>query len=345
MLNTQTQDDHAHTETAQGVQLDDVLAETKQELDITQRAEQSLLDQLQKVENAAAVFKRRAELIETCYLAAIRRTRPQDWVLFRDAQGSETGMLCASGANLVAEVYGIAVQNLRPQDENGNFKPDRIESGGGAYALRGTCDAWSRVNGLAVHGLEGARRSDEDFTGRGVTGEGGLTTKKSDKTGALDSDLRSSVLTLLRTKAVRVLCGMTRVPTADLERAWKGAGKQTAACRKGHGFGSGSERGAQSVTPEAVAGDAKKLGQEILRRVGGDKADAAKLLKEITSKKASGKGKAFAGFDTIARLTADWQIQNAYRKLAQHPVFGDARQQDEEPPPPEDERAPGEDDG
>jgi len=180
-----------------------------------------------------------------------------------------------------------------------------------------------------VQGLEFARRSDEDFTGRGVDADEKIETRKAEKVGALDTDLRASVLTGLRTKSVRVLCGMTRVPTADLERAWNGQQKALDDCRKGHGFGTSTDRGAQRVAEEGVGERAIKLGDEILRRVNGDVEAARGLLKDITAspsrpKKGGGVTKEFPGFTSVSQFTKEWQVSNAETALASHPVFGDA---------------------
>jgi hypothetical protein len=165
-----------------------------------------------------------------------------------------------------------------------------------------------------MEAIEGSRSSSEDFTGR------------SDFTGASKlvqyNDLRTSVYTLLHTKAVRILAGLSRVPLATLEAAWKGTDKKTDNCRKGTGFGGASGRRASSVSN--VDGDAKqKLKDEVLRRVGGDVHDAKKLTKEITSNPNPGPGKRpFAGFDDLDRCTQDWQIERAWKNLDAHPVFG-----------------------
>ena len=307
------------------------ITDVQAELAMTQQAElvaKSLMERLASIPDGAQIFKRRAEMIEACYTAALRRTRPQDWVLFKDQSGSVNAMLTASGAPLVAELYGIVIQAVRPVDDRGMFAPERIDYENGAYAYRGACDCWSRFNGRSLQGLEAARRSDEDFTGRSVDADGHLVKGRRPEDGeALDSDLRSAVLTALQTKAVRVLAGMTRVPVAELAAAWKGTDKKTEDCRKGSGFGSSSERGAEGVTDSDVRAEAKKLGDEIMRRVGGDQVAAKQLLVELTENPK----KDFRGFDSIARMTKAWQIEEAWKRLRAHKVFGDQREQGREP--------------
>lgn len=316
--------------------------EIERENSLAELAERSILDRLQGMEDASAIFRRRGELLETCYMTAIRRTRPEDWVLFRAPDGSTTAMLAASGADLVAELYGIVIRNVRPVDDSGMFRPERTAYASGAYALRGTCDAFSRFNGRYVEGLECSRRSDEDFTGRGVDAGGKIETRKAAKVGALDGDLRASVLTLLRTKAVRVLAGMVRVPIADLQRGWQGTDRKIDTCRRGHGFGAGDERRAEAVAEGGVSEQAELLRQEILRRVGGDEPAAQSLLLEITKKEKTTKSKGFSGFKSTKQFTQAWQLDGAWQKLRAHSTFGDAQQGPPGEGESEHEREPGE---
>jgi hypothetical protein len=289
---------------------------------LTQRADMSLIEALTRLENAEEIFKRRAQLLESCHIAALKRTRPADWVLTKDREGAETAMLTVSGADLIAEVYGIVMRGIGPTNERGEFAPEKTPVPGldGVYSLRAYCSAFSRVNGRAIELLEFSRRSDEDFTGRSVTNTGKLTTRPADSVGALESDLRGAVLTGMRTKVVRVLCGMTRVPVSELAKAWEGTPKKVEACRKGHGYGTSSDRGAKGVADADVPAARETLKKAILSAVGGDLQGARELTIEITSNKA----KNFKGFDSVDRLTQGWQIEQATRNLKAHPTFGDA---------------------
>lgn len=294
--------------------LEEVLEETRQ----TDRAERSFVEQLSAMADYAQIFERRTQLLETCYLVAIGRTRPEDWIVSKDPQGNVTAMLAASGAQLVAEVYQVKLSNVRPRDDRGLFDPARTEIAPGVYSFRGSCDAWSRINGREQM-VEMTRRSDEDFTGRTVNADGGLTTSRNERVGADEGDLRSSVLTGLLTKAVRVLCGMTRVPPTDLAKAWKGTEKKVEQCRKGHGFGSSADRSASAVTPEQIKAEVEKLRAEVTRCAGGDVGAGKKLVKEITA------GPNFAGFDSLDRLTKDFQVTQAWVNLKKHPLFAPAK--------------------
>ena len=300
--------------------LEEVLEETRQ----TDRAERSFVEQLSAMADYAQIFERRTQLLETCYLVAIGRTRPEDWIVSKDPQGDTTATLAASGAQLVAEVYQVKLSNVRPKDDRGLFDPARTEIAAGVYSFRGSCDAWSRINGREQM-VEMTRRSDEDFTGRTVDADGGLTNDRQKRIGADEGDLRSSVLTGLLTKAVRVLCGMTRVPPGDLAKAWKGTEKKVEQCRKGHGFGTSAARNASDVTPEEIKASVEKLKLEVTRCAGGDIGAAKKLIKEITS------SPTFAGFDSLDRITKDFQVPQAWANLKKHPLYAPPKTAEREP--------------
>lgn len=271
-----------------------------------------LVSQLQLMDDAEVIFKRRCALLEACQTMAIRATRPEDWVLSKSKSGETTAMLCAPGAQVVAQHYGIEVVNIRPRGPRGEFRPEERRGENGELSLTAWCDAISHITGKSIEGIEASRSSKEDFTGR------------SDATGASKlvqlNDLRSSLYTLLLTKSCRILAGLSRVPVETLDAAWEGTTKSSDRCRKGSGFGSGSARAAAGVS-EVDAKARKELADELLRRTGGDKQAAKDVLKEITA------GKNFAGFDTTERITKSWQLENAWSKLKEHPVFGDAAQQ------------------
>lgn len=286
-------------------------------------AERSFIDSIQKLDDAKKILAKRAELIDTVRVLALRATRPEDWILTKDKAGDEIAMLAGPGADQVASHYGIQVLNIRPVDERGIFTPEKIvdEKDPKRFTLRAWCDAFSRVNGRWVQSLEASRRNDEDFTGRSVDAAGAIAFRGE---GALESDLRAAVQTLLRTKAVRVLAGMTRVPLPEL----KAAGLDVARCRKGHGYGTGENRRSQDGAAGPVVEKAEALWKEILRRVGGDESAAAQVLREITSYPA-GKSKdgreyrAFAGCKSWQEINTEKRVEQAQRKLAEHPQFGD----------------------
>lgn len=274
----------------------------------------SLIEKLSRGKDALERFKVRSDLMDGLYMVAIGRTRPEDWILSRDQAQNVTAMIASSGARLVAEVYEIELSNLRPLDENGMFDPVVRDMGNGVFSLRGGCDAESKANGRKQP-IEMERRSDEDFTGRTVDAEGAFNFDRGKKVGSWSGDVSSSVLTGLETKAVRTLCSMSRVPLSELERAWAGTEKKTDKCRKGQGYGSSSDRGSQALSDPELKAEIEKLRAEVIRTVGGDKDAGKQLVKEITT------GPNFAGFDSLDRLTKDFQVKQAWKHLKEHPKF------------------------
>lgn len=297
------------------------LSIARKEHAITQNLERSIIDQLSALENGAALFEARANLLAQCHRAALSRTSPEDWVLFRDSDGVATAMLRASGAAKIAELYGVVVTEIYPANPDGSFRPEQITREGDAQVKGWRCwfDAMSRFNGRFVKRQEVTIWSDEDWTGRSVDNAGRMTKSASSRVGTLDSDVRRSLMTRIQTMAVRMLCGMSRVPDGDLAAVWSGTKKTVDRCAKGSGYGNAAERRAAKVTGEDVKVARQHLGEEILRRVGGEKDAARQLLIEIT---ASADGK-FKGLSSIDQVTEQWQVDKAKEKLAAHPIFGD----------------------
>jgi hypothetical protein len=265
--------------------------------------ERSYVETLSTMEDAMRIFTRRAELLENARVVAVRMTNPEDWVISRDAEGREIAMPTSSACSKIADIYGIDLFSIGPTDSRGAFCPEVETDEKGRTTLRAWAGALSKTTGRRLELFEAARRTDEDFLGRADN----------------QNDIRSAVLTLLRSKAARIISGLAKVPRSVLEAAWSGTGKTIDACTKGHGYGSSRDRKAQAVAPEAVKQTAAELGREIMARVGGDTDAARDLLVELT-RSADGK---FRGFDSIARITKDWQVENAWKALRAHKVFGD----------------------
>jgi hypothetical protein len=290
------------------------VTEAKQETALTSVAEQSALDMLSTLDNALAVIERRSEILEKIHTLAIRGTDPADWVLFRDKQGNEFGMITKDGAAKVAPLYGVKVTNLQPIDGRGNWAPERTLKEG-KVTLSGSCDCRSDFTNREIMGLSASRSSQEQFSGRTNAEHGGFAGDA-----VAIADLKSALHTLLTiTKPVRALAGLSRVPRAELDAGWAGTDKVSGRCRKGSGYGSGQERRTTDVTDDDIVAARDELGAEIMRRVGGDEVAARKLLKEITAKP----GK-FSGFDQLGRLSQGWQLKGAWEKLKAHEVFGDS---------------------
>lgn len=265
------------------------------------KKEGAYIDTLAGMQKAKEIFAMRADLMTSARTVALGSTNPSDWVLSKDREGRIFAMPTASACDKIADLYGISIENVRPVGTHGQFEPEVIEDDKG-YTVRAWCDAFSKTTGRKVYALEASRSSTEQFLGRPGN----------------KNDHRSAVWTLLRTKATRVLSGCGRVPGEVLAQSWEGdPWKKIDDCTKGHGFGTSRDRAATAETPEDVQRERTKLGKEILARVGGDKGAAKKLLKEITA------GKGFDGFDSIERMTKDWQVKNAWARLKSHATFGD----------------------
>lgn len=289
---------------------------------LSQSVEEAVVDKLQRETDATAIIKRRAEILATARAAAIQATDPADWVLTRDKQGVEIGMVGNPGAAKMQPVLGISVTEVWPRTSDGRPDYHRTEFPGGVFSLRRTFSARCSLTGVQVEGLEAERRSDEQFTGRGVDKNGKITTRDDDKEQALEQDLRSAVAALVVTKAVRVLAGMARVPREELDAAWKASGKSAERCRKGHGYGTSTARGAQTVASDDVKQGAAELWREMLRAAGGDVDMAKRFLKECT-----GNDK-FKGWDDFQRIAEDWQLKGARDKWSRHPMRGNAAESD-----------------
>lgn len=270
---------------------------------LVESEKQSLVAQLSSMDDAMRIFQKRAELLENCRLYAIRATNPVDWILSRGDSGDEIAMPSDSACTKIADVYGIDLTEVKPLDSRGVFSPEVETDDKGRTTYRGWASASSRTTGRRIVMIECARRDDEKFIGRDDN----------------PNDIRSAVLTLMRSKATRIISGLAKVPRAVLEAAWSGTPKNTEQCTKGHGYGSGADRRAAAVAPKEVVDLGVALGNEIMARVGGDTSAAKDLLVELT-KSADGK---FKGFDSVKRLTKDWQVKNAWERLRAHKVFGD----------------------
>ena len=281
-----------------------------------------LLDRLQHRAPNDTTIEARAKTIAALRFAALRGTNPEDWVLFRQ-DTEEVGMLRGSGVPGIAQLYGIS-HRIWPRDERGNLAPVRAplsDQPGGPYALSVFVLAKSEVTGIEAE-FTAERRSDEQFTGRQVNEKMEIVARGG--VAANPGDLVSALLSLARVKSVRVIGGFARVPRAELEAAWAGTGKSFDRTAKGHGYGTSTERQATAVAGEDVLASRAKLRDEILRCVGGDSAAAKKLCKEITA------NKDFGGFDTVDRLTKDWQVERAWKALQAHPIYSPAPLSDEQ---------------
>lgn len=236
---------------------------------------------------------------------AIKSSHAFDWTLYKDKEGRVVGVVRDSAAVQIRKWLGISVFNYRPlvggipQPQITREKVQKGDSVEEIIIVEMWADASCNLTGETIESIYYAVRSDRPFTGSGSL-----------------QDLIASCRTGLDAKATRLLSGLRKVP----EDMLKQAGVDTAKSHGGMGFGTSSERTSGKVAEEGAVDKAKALGEEILKRVGGDIEGAKKLCKEITA------NKDFKGFDSVARLTQGWQIEAAWKKLKAHPQFGDSAQ-------------------
>ena len=283
-----------------GVEARDEIAHTRR----VERDERPLIDRLQGMTHAAALFKQRAELLQKCRTYAVRETNPRDWVLMRPKGGPDDSVVAfpdRTACSKIIDVYGIEVYDVRPVGSDGGFAPDRIVhqvEGREVVTLRAWCRARSRVTGRVVEMIEAARATNEQFTGRGT-----------------EQDLRSALLTLLLSKSARVISGLSSVPLRSLDEAWEGTGKSTAQCTKGSGFGSSADRrGEELADSDATA--AAALWRDVVGYCRNDMNEASTLLRTITSfKKAD--GSMYMGIGDFKQFRSDRQIAAARRAFGE----------------------------
>lgn len=270
----------------------------------------SYLAQLAAAEGATETFDRWMAFVDRVRKAAIQHTQPEDWVLHK-LDEKETAIPSDAACSVLSQYFGIELFDIRPvkvmqETQAVVFHPELVEFEGGGHGFRAWTSARSKVLGAVSEIIEGTVIVGGGFTGRSI-----------DQVG--DSDLRSALLTLLRSKAARQISGCSKVPASYLKECGLDVGR----CTKGHGFGSSNERRASKVAEEGVPENAENLRLEILRRVGGDESAAKTLLKEITA------GKNFAGFTSTKAMTKEWQVKNAWDALKKHATFGDQQGQGE----------------
>ncbi len=246
---------------------------------------------------------------------AIRKSHPFDWTLYKDREGHVVGVPRDSAAVVIRKWMGISIFNYRPT-EHGIPEPritkeivqdkDREGAVVGEHEVT-IAEMWAdglcALTGEPLESIYFAARSDKPFVGSGTL-----------------QDLKAACRTGLDTKVTRILSGLRKVPVDQLQLL----GVDTTKSIQGAGYGSSADRAAGRVAEEGVGEKAKALGDEVLRRVAGDVAAAKQLLSEISSW-TDKDGKKVKGFDTVAKFTRPFQVENAWKALRVHPTFGDAK--------------------
>lgn len=280
------------------------------------------IDRLAELDQGLAIMKRMEELQRMLTHTLIRVTEPEDWVRSKTRDGVVSAMPTRAANLKMARFIGLKLTGV----DGLELKADPVTRGendsikGFEVPFRWECPK------LGISGTDvSVRWEDEDFTGRQVDSNDKLTFRGER---ALSSDLRASALSAALNRAVKAATGLGKVSDSLLEQAW-GPGKLQR-CQLGHGFGSAQERTAGKVADPGIAEKAEGLRSELLKRTGGDEGAAAQLLVDCT------KTEKFKGHKSTKTLTEGWQIENAWKALRVHPVFGDQTQQVPT------ERAPGE---
>lgn len=251
------------------------------------------------LESYLSEMQRALSVIQT---AAIRDSHPFSWTKYRDKDGK---VVCVPRDQACLEIrkwLGINITNYRPRNAEGTVDPKVSyddSSGKRVTVVEMWADGESRLTGEKVTQIYYAAKSDDDFIGR----KGRV------------QDLKASCRTGLDAKITRILSGLRKVPEEMLQKE----GLNTDQCYKGHGYGTSTERSASSVAEPEAKGKAVDLGKELLSRTGGDVEAARSLLVDITKNPDKG----FQGFNSVERLTKSWQVENAWKALKSHPVFGD----------------------
>lgn len=277
-----------------------------------ERHERGIVDKLQKSspEQWQLELTNRFEILGRFRKASIVTTVPIDWTLFKGPEGEVVGVPRKSACAHMRKLMGISITNYRPKSPQGDAQPsieyEEVEGTKTKPAHRVTvvtmiANGYCHITGEFLEDVRHAVRSDESFTGRGTT-----------------QDLTQSCRSGLDSKITRILADVVKVPEGVLKKL----GIDTERCYKGAGFGTSKDRTAKGVAEEGIPEKANELGRDILSRTGGDKEAARSVMVDITKNDEKG----FKGFDSVERLTKQWQLDAAKERLKAHPMFGDDRE-------------------
>jgi len=281
------------------IEREEALATQAREQSIAQLALQDPLAvkrYLEKLEEGLTILRQ----------VAITSTTPYDWTKYKDKEGNVICVLRDQGAANIRKWLGISIfghrgDPLDPKIPGPRVSSEKQDAGGTVTVVEMWADAFCARTGERIEGIYSAIRSDQKFRGRETL-----------------QDDKGSVRTYLDTKCTRILSGLRKVPESVLIEA----GIDTAKSYAGSGFGSAAERGASRVQEAGIKEGLEELKTEVLRRVGGDISAVRQLTVDIT-KSPDGK---FKGFDSLDRLTKEWQVSAAWKALHAHAVFGDGAQ-------------------
>lgn len=278
---------------------------------LVRKTTQEALERAQNITTAEVerMLEARAKLISTIRAIAIKQTAPEDWTLYRAKDGSVVGVPAAAAALKMRRWAGISIMNHRGMEggEGPTVREIKSATKETVTLIEGYADGMCGRDKMPA--VYFSVRSDDQFIGRA-----GKDTPR--KGGPREQDLMSCWRTGIDSKIVRMMTGTTKVSETELKKLEI----DTSRCVKGSGFGTGQQRESGRVADAGAAEDAEGLWNECVKRTSGTEVKAEELLKEIT------KGKNFAGFTDWKRMTQDWQIENAWKALRAHEVFGDEPQ-------------------
>ena len=159
--------------------------------------------------------------------ASIAITDPEDWLLFRRPDGRVTAYLSDDGCYRIEPIWRISVM---PPGDADKFTFEEIKDAEDfAFVVSG--NGYCKLTGASAIGVEGVRRSDEDF----VREKKGIQKK---------IEVRKAAFANLHGGIVRKLTGLKNLALTELDSVWsaQGKNKSSAHCAQGRGFGSASER-------------------------------------------------------------------------------------------------------
>lgn len=176
---------------------------------------------LHQREAGLEILQERENRLKQAYFGSIRLTAPSDWVLFKSRDGAITAYLQDSGCKRGADkMWGIHILNVEG--------PHEITEGD-EYAIGWSGDGECGLTGQRVEGLQGWRRSDDDF-GSNYSG----INKKIKVTRASRRNLDGNIF--------RDLSGLGSVPLEHIIQAWEGTSNDANRIALGKGFGGKQER-------------------------------------------------------------------------------------------------------
>lgn len=248
------------------------------------------------------IVERRIEALDKIRIAAIKATHPSQWVLFRDKDKKITAYPGSGACVAIGQFYGISVlgaSDVKIEVDDDTKLKSAVITGGAHCAL----------TGQVIPGLRAVRTDKEQFVGRssGIVG---------------DADLKQSAFTLLQSKAVRILSGLTKVSIDTLAQAFGTTPDDVEqAASKGSGFGTSGDR-AKARDAFITEPQRKLLWRRTYERIdiigehtddAGRKELATQLIKSVCAKRGYDSSSKILGvqFDDVLKDVATFEFPPA----------------------------------